>query len=59
MGGPIDKLSQMVISRSESAYKYFLATQCRLVSVVRTFLVSARPGLSCCHEAKRQKEPID
>ena len=45
VGDPIDKLCRMVISRSESAYRYFLALHSRLVSVALIFLGSAGPGL--------------
>ena len=44
--GHIGKLSQMVISRSESAYRYFLPMHSRLVSVAQIFLGSAGPGLT-------------
>ena len=46
MGCLIDKINKMVISRSESAYRYFLAKDSRLVSVAQIFLGSAGPGLS-------------
>ena len=45
VGGPINKLGRMVISRSERAYGYFLAMYSRLFSVARIFQGSAGPGL--------------